>query len=27
MNWWTLGFQAVNFLVLVGLLQHFFTSR
>jgi F-type H+-transporting ATPase subunit b len=23
MNWWTLGFQAVNFLVLVWLLQHF----
>jgi len=22
-NWWTLGFQAVNFLVLVWLLQHF----
>jgi F-type H+-transporting ATPase subunit b len=23
MNWWTLGFQTVNFLVLVWLLQHF----
>lgn len=23
MNWWTLGFQAANFLVLVWLLQHF----
>lgn len=23
MDWWTLGLQAVNFLVLIGLLQHF----
>lgn len=23
MDWWTLAFQAVNFLVLVWLLQHF----
>jgi F-type H+-transporting ATPase subunit b len=23
MNWWTLGFQTVNFLILVWLLQHF----